>query len=114
MKDSHIPTEVIKVLIIPVSFQGFSIPNSGPRISHSQQLKILNLQQRSRVYYPRQQSKISLSLAIKDLFSSARQLINLHAHPLHSYIINIDKVHFIASYISCNITLCFQLTFYPF
>ena len=38
--------------------------------------KILNLQQRSRIYFPRQQSRISLSPAIKDLFSSAIQQIS--------------------------------------
>ena len=31
--------------------------------------------------------------AVKDLFSSAKQQIILHAHTLHSYIINIDKAH---------------------
>ena len=97
-----------KFLLIPASCQGFSIPNSGPRISHLQQSKFLNLQQRSWIYFPRQQSNISLSPIIKDLFSSARQLIILHAHTLHSYIINIDKTRFIASYISCNITLFFS------
>ena len=71
--------------------------------------KILNLQQRSRIYFPRQQSRVLLSPAIKDLFSSARQLISLHAHTLHSYI---KHIYCIIHFMQHNFV--FQLTFYPF
>ena len=104
MKDSHSPQKLSKLFSRPTSHQGFSIPNIGPRISLSQQSKIFNLQAVSKdfssstikdflespasvkIYFPRQHSKISLSPVIKDLFSSARQLISLHTHTLHSYI----------------------------
>ena len=89
LKDPYIPRKSLRIFN----------PQQSLRISHPQQ---------SRIYFPRQQSKILLSPAVKDLFPSTKQLIILHAHTLHSYIINIDKTHFIASYISCNITLCFS------
>ena len=83
MKDPHIPTEVVKDFLSPAVTKDFS----------SSTIKDFESPSGSRIYFPRQQSRISLSPAVKDLFSLARQLINLHAHTLQPYIMNIDKTH---------------------
>ena len=65
-----------KILIIKVPSRLAYNPNSWSPLYYSfspQRLsKISNLQQWSRIYFPRQQSKILLSPAIKDLFSSEK------------------------------------------
>ena len=105
------------------SCQSFDNPHELPRIFYPQQwskdlssliIKDFESHQQSTIYFPRQQSNTLLSLAIKDLFSSARQQISLHAHTLHSYIINIDKntFHCIIHFMQHNFV--FQLTFCPF
>ena len=77
---SH-PHRSCQRFLISSSGQGFIFPGSSQRF---------NYPQLSRIYFPQQCSKLAT-----------------YAYITFIYIINIDKTHFIASYISCDITLCF-------
>ena len=89
------------------------IPNSGPRTSHFQRSKdSCNPLQQSRIHFPRQQSRFYYLRLSRIHLSSARQLISLHAHSLHSYHKHWYNIYCIIHFMQHNFV--FQLIFYPF
>ena len=114
----------------PQVTKDFSNPSGDPKIP--QQLKILfpkqsaanrdvsaatikdscNSLQQSRIHFPRQQSRFYYLRLSKIHLSSARQLISLHAHSLHSYHKHWYNIYCIIHFMQHNFV--FQLIFYPF